>query len=357
MISLIIPLLIIGAIFYFARWRRHHLSAKHDFFDLAVSKEDLLAQVYYLMALFFLGATLFALNRDLGDIIEWQTVILLTALIGIAGSYLFKMLFTLPFSLIGLCVWYGTESVAWVEGKDIKGMVVLSGVTLLFILFYVLGKAHLADIKFKRFSYVYNILGLISATGVMFVLSTKMGLDVFSHLTEGAQIFSSWQAEVSLTVIVLALLAGFGFSLKKKLISKTEAIFVGLLAVMFVIFLFIPEQDITIPSTFRYMYISQDFSSNGLIWAFFFNVFIFLQLVGIVLSGYINRESWMINLGALMLFLLIIVKYFDWFFTFFDKSIFFISAGVLLFLVGGLMEKGRRYMLKSMNEEKENSLE
>jgi len=47
---------------------------------------------------------------------------------------------------------------------------------------------------------------------------------------------------------------------------------------------------------------------------------------------------------------LIFVKYFDWFFTFLDKSVFFISAGVLLFVVGWLMEKGRRYMLAEIEE-------
>ena len=51
------------------------------------------------------------------------------------------------------------------------------------------------------------------------------------------------------------------------------------------------------------------------------------------------------------------VDRFDWFFTFFDKSIFFISAGIILFIVGWFMEKGRKYMLSITKEEHDNKVE
>ena len=69
--------------------------------------------------------------------------------------------------------------------------------------------------------------------------------------------------------------------------------------------------------------------------------------------GYVKKEKWLINLGAAFLFMLIIVKYFDWFFTFLDKSIFFIGAGILLFIVGWLMEKGRRNILQNISTPKQ----
>jgi len=68
--------------------------------------------------------------------------------------------------------------------------------------------------------------------------------------------------------------------------------------------------------------------------------------------GYLKRENWLINLGAFFIFILIFVKYFDWFFAFLDKSIFFISAGILLFVVGWFMEKGRRYLLSTIKKER-----
>ena len=70
--------------------------------------------------------------------------------------------------------------------------------------------------------------------------------------------------------------------------------------------------------------------------------------MGVIFVGYGRKEKWLINLGIFFLFIFILVKYFDWFFDFLDKSVFFIGAGVLLFAVGWFMGKGRRYMLSEM---------
>jgi uncharacterized membrane protein len=80
-----------------------------------------------------------------------------------------------------------------------------------------------------------------------------------------------------------------------------------------------------------------------------YNIAIFLELFGLIYLGYMRGETWLINFGALFLFLLIIAKYFDWFFTFLDKSIFFIGAGILFFVVGWIMERGRRYMISNIS--------
>jgi uncharacterized membrane protein len=43
------------------------------------------------------------------------------------------------------------------------------------------------------------------------------------------------------------------------------------------------------------------------------------------------------------------VKYFDWFFKFMDKSVFFIVAGIMLFAIGWAMERGRRYLAQTIS--------
>jgi uncharacterized membrane protein len=88
----------------------------------------------------------------------------------------------------------------------------------------------------------------------------------------------------------------------------------------------------------------------NIIWAVLFNLLVLIELLGLVLTGYLNQQLWRINLGVFLLFILMIVKYMDWFFTFLDKSLFFISAGLLFLVVGWLMERGRRYLIASIEK-------
>jgi len=96
---------------------------------------------------------------------------------------------------------------------------------------------------------------------------------------------------------------------------------------------------------------SNELSGLGIFWAVVFNLMLFSEIVGIIFLGYFNNKNFFINLGIVFMSILIFVKYFDWFFAFLDKSIFFIGAGILLFVVGWFMEKGRRYMLSAIKKE------
>ena len=131
--------------------------------------------------------------------------------------------------------------------------------------------------------------------------------------------------------------------------SPFEVLAVLALAALFGIIALLPQQTMFAQAGRSYeIYGGGELSGSGTLWAFIFNFVVFFELLGLMFSGYIRQESWLINLGALFLFLLIVVKYFDWFFTSLDKSIFFIGAGIFLFVVGWFMEKGRRYMISGI---------
>src|SRR3989339_591475 len=187
-----------------------------------------------------------------------------------------------------------------------------------------------------RFSLVYVVFGIISVTAFLFFLSNRWGMQSLQEMTEGKMIFGSWQITVSFLVIVLSLVLSLGYTFFKKYISKYEAATVACVAGFFVCLPFFPQlQLFETSSAYRdYYFSAKEFSSFGIIWAFTFNVFIFLEILGIILLGYIQRQEWLINLGALFLFILIGVKYFGWF-----------------------MEKGRKYMLSITKEEHDNKVE
>ena len=354
--SLIWPIIIVVAIVYFIRRKRKkvHPSQNKDWYlQFALSKEDSVSQFFLLLSFFFLGVTLFAFNSDFGGPLTWRTILLITSFVGLVGAYYLKLIYTLVFSLIGLTSWWGAQAALWIDAKDIKTSAILAGLSFLALIFYSVGHLHEKEIRFKRFALVYTVLGIISITSTLFFFSTKPGVGLIGDMTKGLSIFGSWQLTLSLFVL-LAVLIGTALSAAvRKLISPLELIAVFGLACLLGVTVLLPEQIMfeqgTRANSFQYG--GRVLSSRGVLWALIYNAAIFFELLGLIFSGYFRRETWLINLGAVFLFLLIIVKYFDWFFTFLDKSIFFIGAGILLFVVGWLMERGRKYMISNIESE------
>lgn len=346
------PIIIIGLIVFFVR-RRHKKSHpsqdKEWYLQFALSKEDAVSQLFLLLSFFFLGVTLLAFNRDFGDPLTWRTILFITSVIGLVGAYYLKTIYTLVFSLVGLTSWWGAQAAQWIDGKDIKTSALFAGLTFLALLFYSLGHLHEKQMKFKRFALVYLVLGIIAVTGALFFFSTKPGIGIIGEMTKGASFFGSWQLTLSLFVFLASLVGATLYSAAQKLLSPFELLAVFALTCLFGITALLPEQTMFVQAARSYgFYSGGELSSAGVLWALIYNFAIFFELLGLIFSGYVRRETWLINLGALFLFLLIIVKYFDWFFTFLDKSIFFIGAGILLFVVGWFMERGRRYMISNI---------
>jgi len=326
---------------------------KDWYLQLSLSKEDTVSQFFFLFSVFFLGVTLLAFNKDLGDPLSWRTILLFTSIVGVVIAYCFKVIYTLAVSLMGLAAWWGVQAAEWIQGKDIKGTALFTGLLFIVTIFYLLGRAHEKEIKFKRVSMVYSILGLIPITGALYFLSTKSGLGTLDDITKGASIFNSWQITLSFFIFLILLVGILIYTLTKNLIFKYEAIVIGFLILLFFLIALLPEQTMFLQEKGYYgFYKGSELSSTGIFWAIFFNILIFLELVGIIFLGYLKKENWLINLGVFFISILIFVKYFDWFFTFLDKSIFFIGAGILLFVVGWFMEKGRRYLLSTIKKER-----
>lgn len=336
----------------FSKIRAKHFNHK-SFLDIASSQEDMLSQVFFLLGIFSFAVMLLAFNRDLGNFLEWQTIILISSLLALFIAYYVKIIYALPFAVLGIFSWWITQMLYWADPKDIKTSFIFTGMILLSLILYMLGAIHRSERKFKRFSLVYTVLGMVFFIGFIFFLSSKWGMESLEDMTSGKEILSSWQIAVSYLFMILIFVSGFILSLYKKYISKYELLLIFCAGLFFSALVFFPElRFFETSNAYNGYYYGKEFSSFGIVWAFIFNIFIFLQVLGVILLGYISRQEWFINLGAFFLFILIGIKYFDWFFTFFDKSIFFISAGIIMFIVGWFMEKGRRYMLSITASEK-----
>lgn len=355
---LFFPLIVIGVIIYLISHHRkdRKISLEQDknwYLRFSLCEEDTVSQLFLLISFSFLGATLLAFNKDLGGLVSGKTILLLISIIGLAGSYYFKLLYTFLFSLIGLVSWWGAQGFDWIKEGNIKGTALFVGFLLIALIFYILGRLHQKEFKFKRFALIYLILGIVFITGSLFILSTKIGLEFFERITEGMSFFVSWQISISLFILVSSFIALAIYTTTEKLISTPEIFGIAIIFLLFLVIVFLPNDKLFFDSSISGFSFG-DFTAIGAWWAVIFNIITFFEILGLIFSGYLRREEWLINLGSLFLFLLIAVKYFDWFFTFFDKSLFFIGAGILLFVVGRFMEKGRKYMISNFkNKETE----
>lgn len=313
---------------------------------LSLSREDNISQLFLLLSIIFLGITLLSFNRELGNPLSWQTIILITSAIGLISAYFFRALYPLLFGLIGVTGWWSSQASYWVEADKVKNSAIFFGLVLMTLIYYLLGYLHERELKWKRFSAVYSVLGIISVTGILFFFSTKSGLWALDDIMKGNLFFGSWQITMSLFIFSVSFVGLALYNTVKKLISPYEFIFVVLLGLLFGAIALFPEQNMFIKGTY-YSY-RRELTVNGTFWSIIFNSAIFFELLGLIFSGYSKRETWMINMGAFFLFALVVVKYFDWFFTFLDKSMFFIGAGILLFGVGWFMEKSRRRMVSNI---------
>lgn len=350
-LNILILYVIIRAIISSKHKSTNPVTDKYWYLRFALSGEDAISQLFILLSYLFLSLTVSSLLKTYThNITVYEISALVVVLLGFALSYVTKTVYVLPFSIVGLVSWWCYKAFTWINGKDISSYSIFLGAFILGLLFYIVGRLHDKYPRYKRFGMVYLLLSIFFITSSVFTFSTKMGLVGLQNLTEGKSVTSIWQVILSLGVFYLAFWVSLYFAVKAKCISIYEALGIVVILSLFTVHLILPPQHSFTTSSPWYSY-NDTFTSEGVLWAVLYNIAIFLELLGLLFTGYIRREPWLINLGAFFLFLLIIAKYSDWLFTFLDKSVFFIGAGVLMFGLGWFMEKGRKYMVASINRQ------
>lgn len=351
---LIWPAIIFGVIYIIIRKRRKKkgVDDKNWYLQFAFSREDSTSQLMIFLSVLFLGITLLAINRDLGDLVSWKIIILITSLAAIAIAYWLRVLYALIIGLIGIYGWLGIQTAFWVSDDKIKATAIISGLAFLSLLYFSIGEIHSRYERAKRYSIVYSVLGILLINGLLFFFSTKIGITALEEATRGDSPFSIVSFSVIIFVLVVAIIGSNVYTYVNNSSKWREILAVAILFILFSIILLLSKQNFVLDSSiFSYMSQKETLTPAGLLWAVILNAVAFLELVGIIFLGYLRRQTWLINMGAFFLFIFILIKYFDWFFSFLDKSLFFIGAGILLLALGWSMERGRKKMLMRISEQ------
>ena len=269
--------------------------------------------------------------------------------VGFFVASVFKSIHALAISLLSFLVWWSFQANAWLGANGIEQIYLIVGFVTIGALYYTLGYLHQG--KYKKFSNLYLSLGFSILLSALIFASIKPGLVAIGLMTEGASILTSVPLTATF-ILMLALFFGVAtYGLRKKRLSLYEFLIITGVVDLFVIIAAMSVQRMFIHEMCleEGMYLTCTMSGVGSIWAIIFNLVLFLQVFGLFLFGFLRKERLLINFGSFCLLLLIVVKYFDWFFDDIpNQTILFAGAGVLLIVSGWLIFSKRRYMLSKM---------
>ncbi len=87
---------------------------------------------------------------------------------------------------------------------------------------------------------------------------------------------------------------------------------------------------------------------NDIAFAILFNVLFSLAALGLMISGYLQESEGKVNLSLFLIAVYLISRYFEYAIEYLESSLVFVGAGLVLLLLGFILELGRRKMLSTM---------
>ena len=339
------PLIVLAVVLGLVR-RRHTTGG----WTVALPDPETLAETFFAIAVCFVGLALFGFNRDLDLNLEPRDLVLVSSLVALITAYLFAAAWPLVLGIVGISAWWSTQAQRWITESGVRPAVLLSGLGLGALLCVTLGALQAQASRGRSRAAAYVMPGLSGVIGITFGLSTTSGLMELERGLRGAPPWDSAPLGASLAVIGGALALALLAAAVTGALGPLEALAILLHGALFAALALVVPQALVVPAPTRRMWIpaGADLTDAGMAAAAGFNVLVFLQLVGVIAAGHTRRQAALVNLGALFLLVTVVAKYFDWFFAFLNKSVFFLGAGVILLVVGWVLEMGRRRMVSGL---------
>lgn len=289
------------------------------------------------VALLQIGFTVF--NQRMGHPVPYHALVLVFVAVFLGAAYRLHAPVLLAIASADAFIWWFTALENWTDTDYAASAA--AGATFLGITLWFAGRVSDTYPRNERFAKVFWALGMLATTITLFFASTRDGLDVLADL--GAQTLRDWRVGVSAVVLVVLATAAGAFAWKRRATHLGELAYLGVVAATLLVYAFFPLSGTGGSGTYV--------APTEAAWALVFNALLLSGLVGLAFIGYARREDRLITLSAILLFVFVVTKYFDWLFSLLDRSVAFIGAGVILLGAGALMERGRRYALKALEAE------
>lgn len=325
-------------------------NSRKEFLNLTINKEDTTGQIFIILSIIFFGESLLILNRYLLWELSVNWVIFIVSLIFFLLGYILEALYPIIFGILLLPIWWVSQSVLWVEKYGIHSNTILSGIYFILLIFYLSGRILENNKKWEKTGTIINLLSIPFLFTFLFILSTPYGISLIEGNLGTSKIILSKQLTFFLLLFLFSSIILLVYSVSKNFISLSlEFIPFFFLLCFFLSFILFKIPTLTyMDYEFKRSFI-ESFTGLGIFFVIFLNILTFSFLLLLFFIGYHRKEEILINFGVLFMSFFIIFQYFS-FFKFLNKSLFFFIGGILLFLIGYFMEKGRKKYIEKIKE-------
>lgn len=355
----IIPLITFIAIIFAIIVVIRNTSAKKSLsdasFQLVISYQDLLRQLLLGIAFIIVITALYTGFHSLGIEIGWYWF---ATIGGILTTYIgYKQHSPITFS-IGLFIFisgisFGSYEVASNNNID-RGLAMMS-TFIIFSSFYGLSISFFNNIRSKRYYTILNLLGILGLGITTFFLGSFGARETWGYIanSQDAIIWSNLKTGLILAgvlgLFVISYIKSIGYF--KKNLYQLIISGIGVVGAFLVILL--PNVSSLYDANNPYSYTDNDWAQRNLeIFPHIIsmNILFLIGVLWLLYSAYRLKEIWRLNLSILALFIFVLVRYFDWVErTELDRSLFFLSLGVIFLITGWILERVRRNILASID--------
>jgi uncharacterized membrane protein len=347
-----------AAAFGWTAWhmRRAMNSKKHTETKVSSSAKKWLGRIVQLFVVAAVSqgsvAMMHALDMvGVADITTVRVVGGFTVLLFFWAAYEVRGRLVLFFAIVNLMSWWSTAVISperaahTVSAHGFVGLLLL-----LFVALIVFGAGHRLLSKYRHFEGVYVGPALTFVLILLTVISSSNAImELWDGYGENASILASWSVTFTYFLLI-AIVAGLLFVLTRLRggLSRIELIWLAVLGVVSLVVgtLAIAAVD---PETMG-RFVSNDtskFTVHGIVWALVLNVIAFATMIWVAIVGYQRHDRWRVTTAAVAICIWVLARYFDWIFTYLDKSVGFITLGAILLGVGYGLERSRKKIIAS----------
>lgn len=316
----------------------------------------LIAQVFHISSHYPNGVLLWVLGifpliplcRSLSVLIEASLLLALWTVLEQTGFENINLVY-LPLAAVMLFAGYKlnsavaagvtlTGTVAWAAlantvsfdrtGQAVIYTLFLTAVLGLFI--YAIGCLHKLQESLSDMRMPYQVTGLLTALGSLFLLSFKLFGRFYGDAT-GAS--NSTFFLTAFPGLILSVIAAVLYIAVKKGFDRGGAQVGSLLVIVSLL-------AGTLAFTVHLL--------DGAVFLAVINILLFFIIVAVIILGYFSREPVLVNVGLGFFVFDVVARYFDFFWDMLPKSAFFIAGGLLLLVGGTLLERNRRKIVREM---------
>jgi len=352
---IIIFIAIIFAIIVIIRNISARKSLAESSFQLAISYEDLIRQLLLNIA-FIIGITsLYAGFHSFGLEIGWYWF---ATIGGILASYIAyrqhsPITFIAGLLMLVAGVSFGAYEVA--SNHNIDRGLAYTVALLIFTSFYGLSVSFFTDKRAKRYYTILNLMAILGLGGITFFLGSFGSREIWGYLANNkdAVIWSNFKTSLILAGAIALFIISYIKSILyfKKNLYQLIISGIGIIGAFLVILL--PNVSLLYDANNQYSYSNNDWAQRNLEifpHIIVMNILFLAGVLWLLYTAYKLKEIWRLNLSILALFIFVLIRYFDWVErTELNRSLFFLSLGVVFLITGWVLERVRRNILASID--------